>query len=474
MARLAIHRRGFLQSTSFATVALSIAPLAGPAIAEEATQVSMSANNEYGRLTRVKSILEVRGQVRLKNHREGAEAIRTAEMESKTTLQYEERFQISKDSAQAVIHFQTAESANTVEKHPTDVKLRPESHLMLRWTPAGESSTETGGVDQPLTEVERKLSESPIVSIYLENLLPTKKLGIGEKEELLPFSVAQLFNLDAVQQCNATIAMIEESDTEQELELRGELSAAVNAVPTKMSFIGKLTIDRQQSLVKYFAVSINEERDVGYAEPGFKVTARLRLIRESLESSETIKPLNDYAKSFAEFEDKSLQLFESKDGGYRFFVPSQWVTYKDSEIDAVLRLVKSNRSIGQCNIVNLADMEPGKQLTIEAFKADLERSLGSKLVTLLEENERLTDTKLRMMRVVMQGKVEGIDVIWVNMLISNDEGRHVSLAFTANADRFELMKSADIQIADTFEFTRRLKTKEELATAATSEDTVTK
>jgi hypothetical protein len=115
---------------------------------------------------------------------------------------------------------------------------------------------------------------------------------------------------------------------------------------------------------------------------------------------------------------------------------------------------------------------------MEGFKADVRRMQGSTNARVIEESERLTDTKLRLLRVVASGQVEGVDVMWINMLISNDEGRHVSVVFMSNLDRMEELEGTDIQLADTFEFTRRLKSKEEneksAETAAQAEETTTK
>ncbi len=415
------------------------------------------------RLTRVKSVLEVRGEVRLKKTNENNDAVRTAPIESKATLQYEERFAVADQFAQSVLNFQVAEGSITVENHATDSKLRDDAKTMVRWTNGSESTLYTAGAETPLTESEKKLSESPLVSMYLESLVPKASLRVGEKFDLEKSTTAKLLSLEAIQKGVVSVALIDQNESEQQLEFSADLSATVNAVPTKLKLTGKATCKRESKLVTYCAVTIQEERDIGYAEPGFKINARLRLIREEIEQTVGLKSLSEYSSAFERNQESRLQLFDSIDGGYRFTAEADWVVYKDGEIDSLLRLVRSNRSLAQCNIVNLADMEPGKQLKLEAFKLDVQRVLGKSFGRLAEENERLTKKNLRLMRVIATGNVAGVDVIWINMLISNDEGRHVSIVFTSNADRIDELNDADIQIADTFEFTRRLKSKEELA-----------
>lgn len=465
-------RRQFLQTTLGLTCVVASARLT-PVFGD--AKKSAPADEM---LTRVKSVLEVRGEVRLKSTREASEAVRRAEMESKTTLQYEERFSKSGDEATGVMYFQTAEAKNTVEKYATDSTLRDNSKTMIRWVNGGETNSQTAGVDQPLTEKERDLAESPVVTMFLENLIPAADVAVGGQTKLDAKAVSNLLNLDSIQSGTLTVKLVDENDTERHLEIEGDLSATVKSVPSKITFTGKATEAKSQSLISYLAATITEVREIGFAEPGFNITARIRLIREKLDKSNTLKPIADYASVLTERKGHLLQLFESNEGGYQFFADSKWVIYKESEIDSVLRLVRNNRSISQCNIVNLADMEPGKQLTMEGFKADVRRTQGNSNARIIEESERLTSMKLRMLRVVASGQVEGIDVMWVNMLISNDDGRHVSVAFMSNLDKMADLEGTDIQLADTFEFTRRLKSKEDAdkaaETAAKEEETTVK
>lgn len=475
-------RRTFLQGTLGLTcvaASASLAPLFGDTsklssgTGKPAGKSTDSASDEI--LTRVKSVLEVRGEVRLKSNLEAGEKIRRADMESKTTLQYEERFRHSDDASIAALHFQSFEAKNTVEKHAKDSTLRDNSKLMIRWVAPNETNSQTSGIDQPLTESECNLVTSPVVTMFLDRLVPKSGQATGQPSQMDQQSVASLLNLDSIQAGTLAVTLVDQNETEQQLEIKGDLSATAKSVPTKISFNGKATVARGPGIITYLAATITEEREVGFAEPGFNITARIRLIREKLDQSNMLKPLADYAAVLSERQSRLLQLFESADGGYQFFADAEWFIYKDSEIDSVLRLVRNNRSIAQCNLVNLADMEPGKQLTMEGFKADVRRTQGNSNARILEESERLTDTKLRLLRVVASGQVEGIDVMWINMLISNDEGRHVSVVFMSNLDKMAALEGTDIQLADTFEFTRRLKSKEEsqaeTSTAAKPDET---
>ena len=432
------------------------------------TQKSATRKLSVETLTRVKSVLEARGEVRLHGGSDPKDKIRRASLQSKTTLQYQERLTKAaapEDFAMSAIYFQTANVQSTVETHATDNNLRPDSVTMIRWCEPSQARCSTAGVDQTLTEKERKIADSPIVTLYLEYLVPESRLVIGEKFQLTNLQAAKLLNVDAITAGELSVTLVDQDDTLQQLEIIGKLSAAVNAVPTTLEINGKIRVELATQLVSYFAANIKEEREIGLAEPGFQVDARIRLIRETIDESESLKPLQEYNGVLEQRQTQALQQFDSAEGGYRFLADQDWVTYKDSEVEALLRLVKRNRSLAQCNIVNLSDMEPGRQLTIDGFKSDIRRSLGKSFGNVLEETERLTENKLRLMRVVATGQVEGIRLQWINLLISNDEGRHVSVVFTFNAEHVGELNGGDMQFADSFEFTRKLKSNETEADA---------
>ncbi len=472
-----LARRSFIGRSSALGGLIFSVGLGSSMLAQEQRSLLVSTEKKQPQLalrkatTRVKSVLEVRGEVRLRSTTgttsdSQQSAVRRAPVESKTTLQYEEVFEpITNNSREkfSALYFEVAESGITIEKHATDKKLRDQSQRMIRWTNAGQNVSKTAAIGEPLTEAEYKLSESPVVSMYLDLIAPPSSQAIGEKYLLDENDVAKLFSLDVVTGGTLSSVIIDQDENEQTLEVVGQFSAAVNSVPTRIELTGKARVNRATGLVTYFAASIEEEREVGFAEPGFKITARLRLIREQVEAPKEIGKLDEYRALLADRQQVALQQFESHVAGYQFLADVNWVVYKDSEVDTILRYVKQNRVLANCNIINLADMEPGRQLTIDGFLTDVRRSLGKGYGQVLEQSETLTKNKLRMMKIVVGGQIEGINVQWINLLISNDEGRHVSVVYTFNSEYADAVQGSDSQFADSFTFTRRLKTAEELA-----------
>ena len=68
------------------------------------------------------------------------------------------------------------------------------------------------------------------------------------------------------------------------LGLKGDVQAGFRDVPTRMQIEGKGLMDRAGGYVSWLAVQVLETRDIGEAEPGFEVTAQIRVLRAPIES----------------------------------------------------------------------------------------------------------------------------------------------------------------------------------------------
>ena len=407
--------------------------------------------------TRVKSVLEVKGQVKLKNYRsKTAGDQRSAPVEAKSTLEYEEAYRVaanpqrgSSDIAYQV--YSEADLENQIEKHATKLSLRETCRELVRMPIPGKMTTLC--LDHPLTAAERDLVEGPLSTMYLEHLMPSRAIQLGDSWVIESDIVMKLLNLDSVSSGELKVTLIEADEATGQLALKGSIRGEVRNVETAISVEGKAKIDREAGIVNWVAMSLEEDREVSESEPGFAIQARLRILREKISGLSSGQTLGAMAARSKDNSAIDLVQFDSKLGAYRFVADRYWTTYNDSGVDATLRWVQKNRVVAQCTITNLTDMEPGRQLSIEGYQNDIQKSLGKRFGQFLEADERISQTGLRMMRIVTIGQVEGVPVQWIHLLLSNDSGRHLSLAYSMNATSVETFGTNDLQMAGSLEFT---------------------
>jgi hypothetical protein len=448
----------FSRRQSFAVILGGVALTANRSVSRSACAVEAGKNAKVAleKSVRIKSILEVKGNVLLRDLRgKKASDTKSVPIEAKSELELEESYQSNGNgNGISLQEFRTANLENQIDKHVTKLMLNESCRQIVK-----QSSSQgmiTTCLNHPLTAGERDLVEGPIATMYIDQLMPTHKVSLGESW-LLDIDVAKsFFQLDVVRNGELKVTLIDANEKEGQLELTGKFSGEVGGIGTKLSISGKATIDRAQKIVNWLALAIQEDREVSEAAPGFSIQARLRIRRDKLENLTSGEQLESFASQIAKL-DPTAQLiqFDSKAGAYRFVADRHWTTILDNGVDATLKLIQDNKTTAYCTITNLADMEPGRQLSLEGFQSDIKKTLGNKFGSFIEADERLSQTGLRMMRVVAIGQVEEVPVHWINILLSNDGGRHVSLAYTMNQSKAEAFGTQDLQMAGSLEFSMR-------------------
>jgi hypothetical protein len=214
---------------------------------------------------------------------------------------------------------------------------------------------------------------------------------------------------------------------------------------------GKGTLDRRDGYVSWLAIQTEETREIGEAEPGFKITATIRVLRAPIEVMTHGRTLQEALQDIPSWESAGMLQFQSDHGFYRFLADRRWTTYRDNGEEATLRFIVGNRRVAQCNIANLVDFEPGRQLSMAGFQSDLREVTSRAGHEILEASERLSNTKHRLLRVVVSGSVDGVPVRWIYYHVSNDTGRRLSMTFVFDEASLETFAEQDQQLASTIE-----------------------
>ncbi|MEQ1824483.1 MAG: hypothetical protein ABL921_00985 [Pirellula sp.] len=409
-------------------------------------------------LCRVRAELEVNGEIRLKSQLAEStardpksKADRTAPIKAKSTIDYDEHYETASNmrACRSYQHFHEANSEIQIDRNVTKTTLREQCRDILRM------GTDTGVVticpDNPLFSAECDLVECPVNSMFLEQLLTDAEVNIADKWALPSETTCRLLNLDAVQEGKLVVCLIDADSKMAQLEITGSVTASVRQVPTSVTVDGKAQLDRKTGTITWLAVNLEETREISEAEPGFRVMAQLRMRRAVIENMTSGLSLDGVAARVGNVDAASMLQFQSDLGYYRFLASRKWSTYRDNGEEATLRFIVNNRVVAQCNVTNMIDFEPGRQLSMDGFVADVKKALGNNAVEIAESTEKLSNNKLRILRVVSQGSVQGVDIRWIHYHISNDNGRRVVLAFTLNDANTEVFSMEDEQLVSSFE-----------------------
>lgn len=467
-----MDRRHWIRSATCVTTALVMGDVVASRLMA-ATDAGIALRPDSSRdLFRVRTEMELEGNVSIPQSPAVTQAkVKQLPVRSKSVLDYEERVLAwATDGAGQVAQrfFHTAQSTGTVGGQAFDLQLRDSSrdlrviHQDSQWVSYSQQAFLEG------REIE--LLKVPACSLAVDALLPTELIAVGDKYPIDQQVLAKWLSLAAVEQSTVEAELVEATEAEAKLELRGSLEGSVAGVPTSIELVGKLTFDRNLQTCTWIAVGLKETRQIGKSEPGFEVAAKIRMIRKPLEQPVRLspEPASDWADSVPE--ERLLTELTSTAVGYRVLMDRRWKIMNDAAGASMMRMIDQDSLVAQCNLLPMGKLAAGHQLTLEAFVGESRKSLGDRFREVLQSSEEVNDAGLRVMRVSIQGAVEGVPVQWVFIQFSNDSGRRLLATLTVGNDFLETFAGADQQLAASLHFLSLADETLEVATQAKPSD----
>ncbi|MCC9657737.1 hypothetical protein [Rhodopirellula halodulae] len=378
---------------------------------------------------------------------------------AKVALDFEERYlrpeQVDRESPIIAVerHYHTAEGVSRLSRLDQRTELRGGlGTIVARRDQLPEAIYAT---DDYLTHDELDLLRTPLASVVVDRLVPTQTLRLNEKVELDKDVLASAFNLSGVAQSDVEISLVSNDSKNAKLQFQGKIDGFANGVPTQLRVLGKLTYQHSERAVTWAAVAIHETREIGMAEPGFDVTATIRMIRKPLPSVQFLSK-NAVAVDFdaPPPADRLLMAIDCEKIGVSALLDRRWKIMQDGAGQAVLRMIENEQSIAQCNLRSLPKYPAGNQLSLEAFEADVQRTLGKQFGQLVRSEEQLSDSGLRVLHVNATGEVQGIPIQWIVMHFSDETGRRIQATLTMDSESVNKLDGSDVQLAASLQWDR--------------------
>ena len=468
-SRVLNGRRQFLMAASASTL-LSGMSIGDAIAADRSKGVRLIPNAELD-LFRVRLDIDVEGNVDLAaNPLVSRKSASKLPIKSNAKFDYEERYRrpnnrkrSSSDSAisdpvtYAQRYYHDAAADSQLSKLSQTRKLRDE---VKATTVRRETLPEVLYANEDyFSRDELDLLRLPVSSIGVDHLLPTGNVSQGTKYRPKPEALASAFNMTSVDASEIEAEVVSLTRDEAKIHFRGNADGSVDGVATMIRTVGKLTFDRTIGVCTWLAMAVHETRDIGIAEPGFDVAATIKMLRKPMDSpvglEKKLTPADITGRIPA---DRLYVDLHSDRIGFDALMNRDWRMMSDVPGAAMMRMVRHDRSIAQCDFRSLPSLEPGKQWTLEAFSQDVKQTLGNQMTDLIDADERVSPIGLRVLRVTASGSVQGVPIQWVLMHFSDDSGRRMQATFTLEADNLDAFAGSDLQLSSSLRLTGRVTT----------------
>jgi hypothetical protein len=449
------NRRQWIASTASATAAAVLLGDFAGAESQSATDPKVLLVADPTRqLHRVRVEMDIEGNINVpKNALVSKEKTAQIPVRSQCVLDWEERvlgFASDRTAHAAQRYYHEAHSSGKVGKKDHQIKLRPQSQSIriqrqdARWLVYSDQTYLDGQ--------ELDLLKVPANSLAIDGLLPTMAVRTGDTYQPDPDVLAKLLSLAAVQESTITGEVVSVESASAKIHFKGKVEGSVGGVPTTIDVVAKLVFDREAAACTWLAVAIREVREIGKSEPGFDVAGTIRMIRKPLDAPVRLPAAAPIDLTAMVPLDRLYTELSSKPVGYAVLMDRRWKIMTDVAGASMMRMIEDDRGIAQCDLRPLGKMAAGSQLTLEAMTQESRTSMGDRFVEVLQAREELNQAGLRVLRVTIQGAVQGVPVQWIFMQFSDDAGRRLLATATVGNEHLDTFAGADEQLCGSLRF----------------------
>jgi len=430
-----------------AAVSLLLATLGVALPTRAADKVSLREQNESGRLDRVTATIDVSGELRLP----------TDGKTQKIPLAVQGRFEFDQrlmaataKSRKAVRVYRTAQAEVNVAGQKSTTLLPKDRRAIVALTTASRGILFSAS--GRLSRDHLELIDIPASPTDLGLLLPPQKVSVEESWTHSGHAMARLFNLTAIEKCEAASTLKSVEGSLARVELNAALAGQAHAAATKLRIAAKYTFDTRSGRITWFTAAIEEERERGPAQPAFKVVAKVNVKVEPLAESAVLARF--------EADDPSLQLtaasaaleLQSRAAGYRLAHSRSWWAVQNERDLTILRMIDSQGLVAQCNIRPARPLADGKVKSLEAFKYDVQQALGDRFKKVSSASQHRTADGREILRVEADGTVQGVAVHWIYYHILGADRRRATAVFSVDPARAKRLGAADRKLIAGLEF----------------------
>jgi len=347
-----------------------------------------------------------------------------------------------------------AASAINGEIRPLASELRPEVALVVaEIKEGGVVAYSPGG---PLTRSELELVEGDGDPLLLPALLPSKGVEVGSKwivEEVGSRSLSG-YDVLATNRLEATVVSMD-ADLAR-IALKGEIRGAARGGEGVMRLEGELTFDCKLNRVNRLSIGRSEVRKPGPVEAGLEFQSTLVVERADAEAPPELAEAALAGLPVVPSPEMLLLEYTPPGGIYSIRHDRAWHLFHDDTRQAVLKRLDRGEVVAQCNLTMGPMAAKGQHLDPSAFREDLKKAIGTRLVAIDEEGELkgAAEDGFRY-RIAVKGMEGETPILWYYYLLASPEGRQLVATFTLGQAQAKSLGDNDLRLIGSLDWTAR-------------------
>lgn len=304
----------------------------------------------------------------------------------------------------------------------------------------------------PLTVEEFDLLKQIGDSALLDRLIPDEAVAVGTSWRLEAALVAALFGLDEVTKHDISCRVVEITDPVVRFEIGGSAAGRVNDAAGSIEVRGKYRFDRRMQRVDWMGVAAKVHCDISAVWSEFDLVIRAQTRVLPCESPAVFEETKLAGISLQRTADalRLEHLSESKD--WKLVHSRNWFATNYHRDVATLRLVRDGEYVAFASI-SLLPKRPAEQIpSLSEFQADVKKALGNSFEQLEDAGQAINQSRIRVLRVVVKGRLEDSPRQWRYFHVTDPIGRQAVIAFNVEEKLASKLDGDDAELVNGFSF----------------------
>ena len=422
--------------------------------------IKLQPRSHDGSLVRVKTIVEVAGSLIVDpNRNASADEQPKFPMKVNAEMLFDERG-LPNDN-DSIRHYWKANVKIDVNESTDDRSLREDRNL-IRLTGNETGNRRITSAHGLLSRAELELLDVPGNVFPPENLLTDEAISKASTWKHDKQTIAEILRLEEITSGEVISEVTEITDSVVKISLKGNVEGKVDGVETSMEIVGNYHFDRESQFVKWLAIAIRENREVGFGTPGIEVTSRIRSARQIIPASQPLsnEVIAELVRAQPEDNPQPLE-FTASDSFYRMAIDRNWYVLSTRGSSATLRMIDDGDLLATCKIDQLNKSVPGKHVTLDGFRDDVQAALAKNCKEVLSVGQTVSPNNIRVLKVVAAGEVGDTPIQWIYYHLSDDNGNRLSCIFTLEASFQDRFAGMDESLTNSIEFVAKWEANDE-------------
>lgn len=299
---------------------------------------------------------------------------------------------------------------------------------------------------------EMEMLDVPGNAAFVTELLPKEPIAKDGTWTAEDAALAKILVIDAVSKADVTSRIDSVDGDNVSIVAEGDVAGAASGVATDVKLRARTVFSLKEHRPLTFAMTWREVRSIAHAEPGFDVTATIRLAVSRIDASEALADdrIASLPKKYRM--EMGLLKYESPKKDYRFVQDRRWFVTAPDETGAVLKLIDRGELVAQCSLVQLPRLQEKEEYTLDQYKAEVQEKLGESFGRFVDAKEFDTKHGVHVMKLQVDGLASELEMRWIYYHLTEPTGRRIAMIFVYEPQFETTFGDADRWVVENFEF----------------------